>query len=157
MPTTIVPFSSKLCVLWCQIVDLVWKLFLCSLRIKHLIKKEQSKLAQKIQHSTPTAPIVTTTPRPVLTTPRPVPIPLTSPSPNVIDYDYNEDYYYYDDMNRGEPLSELSVKTVDEDYDEQFYHYSDDGEEPEYMQFTKEELPGLSLILHYLPISLTIT
>ena len=42
-------------------------------------------------------------------------------------------------MNQGEPLSDLSVKTVDEDYDEQFYHYSDDGEEPEYMQFTKEQ------------------
>ena len=41
-------------------------------------------------------------------------------------------------MNQGEHLSDLSVKTVDEDYDEQFYHYSDDGEEPEYMQFTKE-------------------
>ena len=53
-----------------------------------------------------------------------------------IDYDYDEDYYYYDEIhNSGELSADLKVNSVDEDYDSSFYYYSDDGEEPEYHSF----------------------
>ena len=126
-----------------------------SCRIKQLIRRERGKLTKNspIPATTPrphflTAAPTTARPPPFRSTPTPRPVPRPTPRPTSrrpppsqrqpIDYEYDEDYYYYDEINGpGEMHADFNINSVDEDYGSTYY--SDDGEEPEWHSFDQSE------------------